>query len=227
MQFSLKGHALAPENLESVNNAVIFLHGLGSNADDLIQLAPHFAQKVPDAAFVSVNAPQPCDMVPPEQQDKAFQWFSLQNRDPQAIEEGAKQAHPLLKKFIHEVADNYKIKLSRVFLVGFSQGTMMALYTGPRMEESLGGILGYSGALVGGNELLLQPDNINKAPVMLIHGEEDEVVPYMSMEASAISLRQAGFDIQTLARPELGHSIDMEGLQAGVDFVSNWLGPKD
>ncbi|MBK67535.1 MAG: phospholipase [Rickettsiales bacterium] len=218
MQFCLSGHAVSPNTENTIENIVLFLHGLGSNGEDLIQLAPYFASKIESTVFISPNAPEACDIAPPEAQD-SFQWFSLQNRDPQAIEGGVAGVTPRLHTFMDEILAHYKVSAKNLYIVGFSQGTMMSLFAAPRYKEQIGGIVGFSGALPGGMELAQNPEEFKKMPILLIHGEEDDVVPHTSLGLADIALRQTGFDVKTVSRPGLGHSIDEEGLVAAIEFV--------
>lgn len=197
------------------DSLVILLHGLGSNGQDLISLAPMWAGDLPRTAFVSPDAPFPCDMAPPGYPN-SFQWFSLQNREPNVILQGVRMAQPILDSFITEQIEKYAVKPERTILCGFSQGMMMSLYTAPRYPEKLGGVLGYSGALVG------EPGE-NKIPVCLIHGEADDVVPFSSYRYAKSTLSKAGFEISGHSTPGLMHSIDQEGLDAGKEFLSRIL----
>lgn len=199
-----------------VDSIVFLLHGLGSNKEDLISLAPYFARACPNTVFVSPDAPQPCDMGP-----FGFQWFSLQNRDPHAMLQGIQESFPVLKQFIEDVVAKYQVKKERVILLGFSQGTMMSLYTAPRLDEKIGGVVGYSGALLGGAEL--SDSGFKKPPVLLIHGNRDDVVAYSALANAEEFLQKAGFDIKTVTCPNLGHSIDEKGIVAGIEFVAERL----
>ena len=116
---------------------VILLHGLGSNGQDLIDLAPYWADALPNTIFLSPDAPFPCDMAP-----YGFQWFSLQSRAPQDMLGGAKAATSTLQDYIKEMLTKYELPPSKLALVGFSQGTMMSLYVAPRLEERIAGVLG-------------------------------------------------------------------------------------
>ncbi len=197
------------------DSLVIFLHGLGSNGQDLISLAPMWAQDLPNTVFVSPDAPFPCDMTPPGYPN-SFQWFSLQNREPNVILQGVRMAQPILDTFITEQIEKYDIPSEKTVLCGFSQGTMMSLYTAPRYPEKLGGVVGYSGALVG------EPGE-SKIPVCLVHGEADDVVPFSSYRYAKSTLSKAGFEISGHSTPGLMHSIDQAGLDAGKKFLSRIL----
>jgi len=190
---------------------VILLHGLGSNGQDLISLAPMWSADLPDTVFVSPDAPHPCDMVPAGTPN-SFQWFSLQDRDPHTIFQGVTSAQPILDTFITEQIEKYDVPSEKVVLVGFSQGTMMSLYTAPRFPSQLGGVLGYSGALAG------EP-GIRKMPICLVHGEADDVVPFSAYKHARGKLIGAGFRLSGHSTPGLTHSIDQAGLDAGKEFL--------
>lgn len=194
---------------------VILLHGLGSNGQDLLSLAPIWSAELPDTVFVSPDAPFVCDMVPPGYPN-SFQWFSLQDRDPAAILQGVMAAQPILDSFITEQMEKYDVLPEKTLLCGFSQGTMMSLYTAPRFPTKLGGVLGYSGALCG-------PPGEVKLPICLIHGEADDVVPLSAYEHARGALIGAGFKVSGHTTPGLTHSIDQAGLDAGGVFLKSSL----
>ena len=232
--FSLRTLALAPQSGKAPRKIALLLHGLGSNAEDLIALAPMMAPDMPDVLFLSVDAPYPCDMAP-----YGYQWFSLQDRDPARILMELRRVRPLLEGYIQDVLNKYGLKnkdfaLGGFFdrqleilgltdedmaLVGFSQGTMTSLYTALYAQEAYAGVLGYSGAL------FLDEDAgaLTKIPVCLIHGEADDVVPFRSLELAATALKAQSFDVETLACPQLGHSIDEKGLKKGTEFLARIL----
>jgi len=194
---------------------VILLHGLGSNGQDLISLAPMLAADLPETVFVSPDAPFACDMVP-EGYEGSYQWFSLQDRDPHAVLQGVKTAQPILDTFITEQMEKYKIPSEKVVLLGFSQGTMMSLFTAPRFPEQLGGVLGYSGALCG------EP-GLRKMPICLIHGEADDVVPITAYNHARGKLIGKGFKVSGHTAAGLAHSIDQAGIDAGAAFLRDVL----
>lgn len=209
-----------PKNGQNPSALVLLLHGLGSNGRDLISLAPYWADAVPHAIFASPDAPFPCDMVPPGYPD-SYQWFSLQNRDPDVMMTGIHGAHPILESFILEQSKKYNVPLSKTALVGFSQGTMMSLYTGPRLSESLAGILGFSGALLWGQDTKIE--DLQKPPVRLIHGEADDVVSVEAYGAAMQTLQAAGFETSGHTTAGLAHSIDGAGIESGAKFLAEIL----
>jgi phospholipase/carboxylesterase len=199
---------------------VVLLHGLGADGNDLISLAPLFAQALPEAAFVSPNAPFPCDMAP-----MGRQWFSFQDRDPAAVLAGARVAATYLDAFIDAELERNGLTDDRLALLGFSQGTMMALHTAIRRPQPCAAVVGFSGALVGPE--LLAEEVRSRPPVLLVHGDADEVVPFQSMAAAEQALRAAGFLVHGETRPGLGHGIDEAGLKLGATMLKQSLYPDE
>jgi phospholipase/carboxylesterase len=193
------------------------LHGLGADGNDLIGLAPYLAPALPGVAFVSPNAPYPCDMAP-----VGRQWFSLRDRDPQVMGRELEAAAPILQDFIDEEIERSGLPSHKVALLGFSQGTMMSLFVAPRRDAPLAGVLGFSGALFGGHSL--RDEIASKPPVMLIHGTSDEVVPVQAMALAVEGLESVGVPVESIERPGLGHGIDEDGLVHGAGFLKKILG---
>lgn len=206
-----------PASGQAPQQIVLLLHGLGSNGKDLISLAPYWAKDLPNAVFISPDAPFVCDMVPAGYPD-SYQWFSLQDRNPDKIEASIKVALPLLTELIDNLLAQYRLSADKLALVGFSQGTMMSLYTAPRYQDKIAGVLGYSGALFGSENL---PENTNKPPIRLIHGEGDDVVPVMAYHDARTKLEKRGFDVSGHTTPGLPHSIDEHGIQSGGAFLAD------
>jgi phospholipase/carboxylesterase len=208
----LSGPSHPPSSGGKPRQLVILLHGIGADGNDLIGLAPVWSQLLPDAEFVSPNAPFPCDMAP-----YGFQWFSLQDRSPAMILAGVHAAAPALDAFIDDALATRGLAEKDLALVGFSQGTMMSLYVGLRRARAVAGILGYSGALIGAETLAAEVGS--KPRVMLVHGDADPVVPFQALALAERALEAAGVPIETIARPGLAHGIDEEGLKAGARFL--------
>ena len=195
---------------------VILLHGYGSDGDDLIGLAPYWAQALPDVAFVSPHAPFPCEMSP-----VGRQWFSLGDRSAAAMLAGTRTAADILNGFIDDELARLNLTADRMALVGFSQGTMMSLFVGPRRAQQIAGILGYSGRLIGAD--VLPAESVTTPPTSLIHGAADDMVPIESLHLAVEGLAAAGIDAEHETRPGLGHSIDEVGLQIGLEFLQRVL----
>lgn len=212
----LDGPRLGPADGGPAKALVVMLHGVGADGNDLIGLAPVWAPSLPGVAFVSPNAPEPCDMAP-----YGYQWFTLQDRRPAAMLAGVQAAAPVLNAFLDRELERLGLGPERLALVGFSQGTMTALYTAPRRPSAIAGVLGYSGALLGSETLTAEATA--KPPVMLVHGTADPIVPFGAMTAAEQALRGAGLPVETHARPGLAHGIDEDGLRLGVGFLKRVL----
>jgi phospholipase/carboxylesterase len=195
---------------------VILVHGLGADGFDLIGLAPHFANVLPNARFVSPNAPELCDMAPPGMQS-GYQWFSLQQREEADMLAGARSAEPILNKFIDDQLEKYGLSEDKLALIGFSQGTMMSLFVGTRREKAIAGIVGYSGRLIGKD--VLSDEITSRPPIVLVNGDQDELVPVDQQPIALEKLQEVGVEAEGHIRPGLGHSIDAEGIQIACDFL--------
>ena len=195
---------------------VILLHGLGADGNDLIGLQQYWGQLLPDAEFISPNAPFPCDMAP-----YGYQWFSVQDRTAAAMLAGVRAAAPMLDGFIEEEMHKRGLTEADTALVGFSQGTMMSLYVGLRRAKPLAGILGYSGRLIAPE--LLASELRSRPPILLVHGTHDPLVPFDSLAHAETALKTAGVPVETLACPGVEHAIDPEGLQRGGVFLRQIL----
>ncbi|NOG69144.1 alpha/beta hydrolase [Roseicella sp. DB1501] len=205
----LSGPRFGPLSKGPAQQLVVVLHGLGADGQDLIELAPHWAKALPDAAFVAPDAPDPCDMGP-----YGRQWFSLQDRQPARMAAGARAARGALDAFLDAELARLSLPGSALALAGFSQGCMMALYAGLRRAVPPAAILGYSGALVAPETLAAEMTG--RPPVLLVHGEADDVVPAAASRAAESALRAAGVPVEALYRPGLAHSIDIVGIEAGA-----------
>jgi len=213
----LHAEKLDPLNGAPPASAVILLHGLGDSGQGLIDIGGLWQRELPDTVFLAPDAPDPCDMCP-----FGYQWFSGQDWSPQAVLQGVQKAAPALNAYIDFVLDTYGLPSEKLALVGFSQGTMMSLYVGPRREKQLGGILGYSGALIGGESLVREKKSA--PPIMLVHGTNDEVVPFQSLALAERGLQDVNMNVAVVECPGLGHSIDDKGLAEGLVFLRRIFG---
>lgn len=213
---TLSGPSHPPHSGAAPKRLVILLHGLGADGNDLLGLAPYWAPLLPDAEFVSPNAPFPCDMAP-----FGYQWMSVRDSAPEARLAGARAAGAILNDFIDEALEARGLTESETALVGFSQGTMMSLFVGPRRERQIAGIVGFSGRLIAPQ--LLGEEIRSRPPILLVHGTDDPMVPYSSMPEAESALRAAGVSVETLDCPGIGHSIDGDGLQRGGAFLQRVL----
>ena len=211
----LSGPMLPPASGGTPKQAVVLLHGYGSDGNDLIGLAPHWQGTLPDAVFISPNAPQAC-----RQFGFGFQWFDVSFDGDRLArrQEGVVQARPILLEFLEDLWSQSGIAPEDTILAGFSQGAMMALHTGLSLEQPLMGIIAFSGAF-------LPPDGFGsatlaKTPVCLVHGDVDDVVnPEHSADAD-VALRLAGYDVSYHVSRGVGHGIAPDGLAFASQFIA-------
>lgn len=191
---------------------VVLCHGVGADGQDLIGLAEPWGAALPDAAFIAPDAPDQCDM-------SAFgrQWFSLQDRTPSVLEAGARRAAPLLLATVEAELARLGLPAGAVVLMGFSQGAMMVLHAGLRRAVPPAAILAYSGALL--DSPALDAEMTGRPPVLLVHGEDDEVVPFARGPAAAKALRRRDVPVTTVWRPGVGHWVEQGGLAAGAALI--------
>lgn len=210
---ALTGPHLPPAS-GTVKRMVMFLHGYGANGDDLLPIGHEWAGGLPDTVFVSPHAPEVC-----EQSSFGYQWFSIRAIDKASFEreKQIEKVTPILSAHIDAELARWGVTEENLAVVGFSQGAMMAMYTMPRRKTPCAGVIGYSGMLIDPQGLIGQ--GIVKPPVLAVHGDRDEVVPPFYLEGVQQGFETAGFDVETVLRPGLGHGIDGEGLALGLAFL--------
>ena len=194
------------------NSLVILLHGIGADAFDLIPLAKYWALTLKKTKFYSLHAPYPCKLTP-----SGKQWFDLEDRDQTRILKEIELIKPMIITFLKKKLKDYNLQYKDLILVGFSQGTMVALNLTLTMKEEVKGVLGYSGGVIltksGKIEIISKPN------ICLVHGKNDEVVPKKMMETTKIILKDNNIDVDTHLIENLGHSIDQNGLEIGQNFL--------
>jgi phospholipase/carboxylesterase len=189
---------------------VVFLHGYGSSGADLMSFADYWQSSMPNVAFVAPDGPQAA-------RDGGFQWIGKHRPGDPRLYEDAVAVAPLLHDFIDAELAREGLDPSHLALVGFSQGTVMALHLGLRRAVAPAAVLGYSGGLVGADRL--SSEITSKPPVMLVHGEQDELAPIYGMMVSVKALTAAGVASQGIPIPGLGHSVDANALIYGARFL--------
>ena len=217
MAAELDGPRLAPAS-GPARQLVVFLHGYGADGNDLIEIGRAWQQLLPHAAFVSPHAPEPCGQAP-----VGRQWFALTFRDPNERWIGANKAAPILERFLDAELNRNKLPPSALALVGFSQGTMMALHVGLRRAAAPAAIVGYSGLLVtppDGDLEKLAPEIKSRPPVLLVHGDRDDLIPPQALFQSVQVLAALGISPEWHLSPGIGHGIDAEGLRHGGEFLA-------
>jgi phospholipase/carboxylesterase len=223
MAAELDGPRLAPKS-GAAQQLVVFLHGYGADGNDLIDIGRAWQQILPQAAFVSPHAPEPCGQAP-----VGRQWFSLTFRDPDERWRGVNKAAPQLQRFLDAELTRHKLPPSALALVGFSQGTMMALHVGLRRTVAPAAIVGYSGVLVvppnaDADAEALAAEIKTRPPVLLVHGDRDDLIPPQALFQATQALAALEVPVEWHLSPGLGHGIDGEGLRHGGEFLARRFG---
>lgn len=199
---------------------VVFLHGYGANAQDLLGLADPLEEHMPGTVFVAPDAPEQSVGNP-----MGFQWFPIPWLDGSSEEEAAvsmQNAVVDLNAYLDQVLLDEGLTADRMILFGFSQGTMMSLHVAPRRAEAVAGVVGFSGRLL--EPELLQDEVISRPPVLLLHGDQDDMVPPASLPAAAEALQGAGFDVFAHIMKGTAHGIAPDGLSVALAFMRENLG---
>jgi phospholipase/carboxylesterase len=212
---ALDGPRIEPRSGRA-SRLVVFLHGYGADGNDLIEIGRAWQKAMPEAAFVSPHAPEPCGMAP-----VGRQWFALTMRDPRERWTGVNKAAPALNAFLDAELARRDLTDRALALVGFSQGTMMALHVGLRRKQPPAAILGYSGLLVlpGDEPAAIAAEITGHPPILLIHGDSDDLIPADALFQSAQGLAALDIPVEWHLSQGLGHGIDGEGLRHGGEFL--------
>ncbi|MEC8575348.1 MAG: alpha/beta fold hydrolase [Pseudomonadota bacterium] len=201
-------------------SVVVFLHGDGAHGADLLGLADPLSEHLPDTLFVAPDAPERCAGAP-----FGFQWFPIPWIDGSSEEEsmrGMMAATEDLNAFLDALMVDEDVLPEQVVLFGFSQGTMMSLHVAPRREDAIAGIVAFSGRLLSPETF--SDEVISKMPVLLVHGDADDVVPPQSLPEAAEALQEAGFqDVFAHIMKGTGHGIAPDGLSVALAFMRDKL----
>jgi phospholipase/carboxylesterase len=221
MPAELNGPRLEPRAGGAARQLVVFLHGYGADGNDLIDIGRAWQGLMPQAAFVSPHAPEPCGQAP-----TGRQWFPLTMRDPNERWLGVNKAAPILERFLDTELTRRQLPPSALALVGFSQGTMMALHVGLRRRIPPAAIVGYSGLFVV--EAEADPDKFaaeigSRPPILLVHGDKDDLIPVQALFRAASALSALDVPVEWHISAGIGHGIDQEGLRHGGEFLARGL----
>ncbi len=204
-----------------VKSVVVFLHGYGANGADLLGLADPLGEHLPDTLFIAPDAPESVPGAP-----MGYQWFPIPWIDGSSEEEaerGMAAASDDLNAFLDAVMVDEDVLPEQVVLFGFSQGTMMSLHVAPRREDAVAGIVGFSGRLLVPE--MLADETVSRPPILLVHGDEDEVVPIQSLPAAIEALQGAEFkDVYAHVMKGTAHGIAPDGLSVALAFMRDKLG---
>ena len=204
----------------STRSVVVFLHGYGANGEDLLGLADPLSEHLPDTLFVAPDAPETCAGSP-----MGFQWFPIPWIDSSSEEEaerGLLAAADDLNAFLDALMVDEDVLPEQVVLFGFSQGTMMSLHVVPRREDAIAGVVGFSGRMVSPE--LLTDQVLSRPPILLVHGDADDVVPVQSMPEAVEALQNANFkEVFAHIMKGTGHGIAPDGLSVALAFMRDKL----
>jgi phospholipase/carboxylesterase len=218
MAAELNGPRLEPRAGGAARQLVVFLHGYGADGNDLIEIGRAWQPLMPHAAFVSPHASEPCGQAP-----MGRQWFPLTFRDPDERWRGVNKAAPNLEAFLDAELKRRSLPPSSLALVGFSQGTMMALHVGLRRSIAPLAIVGYSGLLVfpsEGDVAKVAPEISSRPPILLVHGDSDDLIPMEALFLASSGLAALEIPVEWHLSAGVGHGIDQEGLRHGGEFLS-------
>ena len=221
MAAELNGPRLEPRAGGAARQLVVFLHGYGSDGNDLIDIGHAWQGLMPQAAFVSPHAPELC-----AQAGAGRQWFPLYTRAQDERWVGVNKAAPILERFIEAELTRRQLPPSALALVGFSQGTMMALHVGLRRRTPPVAIVGYSGLLVvppDANPEKLAAEITSRPPILLVHGDKDDLIPVQALFHAASGLGSLDVPVEWHISAGIGHGIDQEGLRHGGEFLARRL----
>ena len=216
-ELNFKRRASAPGEDTSV---VLFLHGYGADGADLLGLAEPLAQHLPDTVFIAVDAPTRSMANP-----MGFQWFPIPWIDgpsEAAAAEGLRHSAKLLDGFIDKVLADEGLAPEQLVLFGFSQGSMMSMHVAPRRHDPIAGIVAFSGRLMFPEALASEV--VSRPPILLVHGDADDVVPFAEMQNAASALQAADFEVFGHVMEGTAHGIAPDGLSVALSFIHRQLG---
>lgn len=219
MTRGLNAERRAPLSGET-RSVVVFLHGYGANGADLLGLADPLGEYLPDTLFVAPDAPEACAGAP-----FGFQWFPIPWIDGSSEEEAARgmqAAAADLNAFLDGILVDEDLLPEQMVLLGFSQGSMMSLHVAPRREDPIAGVIAFSGRLL--QPELLPDETVSRMPVLLVHGDADDVVPVQSLPQAAQALEDAGFtEVFAHIMKGTAHGIAPDGLSVALAFMRDKL----
>ena len=212
MTFCLKSIIIRPENGFTINNAVILLHGYGGDGKDISMLSLNWKRYMPNTVFICPNGHEPCAINP-----TGYQWFDLTKEGSEYILDQLIKAENILKKFISEVKEEFKLSNNQICLSGFSQGCMMSLNVGLTCEEKFSCIVGFSGKIIDKKDLKSRIKN--NTDTLLIHGENDQIVQSTYLLEAKDFLIRNNVNIETLLIKNCDHHIPIEASSTALNFI--------
>jgi len=212
MTFCLDTKLIKPVLEKEIKNIVVLLHGYGGDGNDIAQITLNWKRFLPNTLFVCPNAPEKCLINP-----SGYQWFDLSQDNEEFILNQSKKNEIILKKFLEEVKQKYSLQNSKICLSGFSQGCMMSINVGLTSEEKYSGILGFSGKII--NKQDLSKRITHKPEILLIHGENDDIVPCVNSLEAKDFLERNKVLVELEIINNCSHHIPVEASSIGLKFI--------
>ena len=212
MTFCLDTKLIKPVSDNEIKNIVVLLHGYGGDGNDIAQVTLNWKRFLPNTLFICPNAPEVCSINP-----SGYQWFDLSQDNEEFIINESKKNELKLKKFLDEVKDKFSLSNSKICLSGFSQGCMMSINAGLSSDEEYSGILGFSGKIISKKELSKRIKN--KTEILLIHGENDDIVPCVKSLEAKDFLERNKISVKLEIIKNCGHHIPIEASSIGLKFI--------
>ena len=212
MAFSLNTTIIKPDQNNKINNAVILLHGYGGDGKDISMLTLNWKRFLPNTVFLCPNGYEKCSI-----NQSGFQWFDLSKDDPKYITEQSLKAEQIIKKYINEVKELYKLNNSKICLSGFSQGCMMAINIGLTSDENFNCIVGFSGKIIDKNNLAKRITSTTK--MLLLHGDKDEVVPSSNLLDAKDFLLRNKIEVETNMISDCDHHIPIKASSIALSYL--------
>ena len=212
MAFSLNTTIIKPDQNNKINNAVILLHGYGGDGKDISMLTFNWKRFLPNTVFLCPNGHEKCSI-----NQSGFQWFDLSKDDPKYITEQSLKAEQIIKKYINEVKELYKLNNSKICLSGFSQGCMMAINIGLTSDENFNCIVGFSGKIIDKNNLAKRISSTTK--MLLLHGNKDAVVPSSNLLDAKDFLLRNKIEVETNMISDCDHHIPIKASSIALSYL--------
>tara|TARA_B100002003_G_scaffold23004_1_gene19045 strand:- start:2736 stop:3392 length:657 start_codon:yes stop_codon:yes gene_type:complete len=212
MTFSLNTTIIKPDQNNKINNAVILLHGYGGDGKDISMLTLNWKRFLPNTVFLCPNGHEKCSI-----NQSGFQWFDLSKDDPKYITEQSLKAEQIIKKYINEAKELYKLNNSKICLSGFSQGCMMSINIGLTSDENFNCVVGFSGKIIDKNNLAKRISSTTK--MLLLHGDKDAVVPSSNLLDAKDFLLRNKIEVETNMISDCDHHIPIKASSIALSYL--------
>ena len=215
MKFSLDTKIIKHEN-NNIKNAVILLHGYGGDGNDISAITLNWKRFLPETIFLCPNGHEVCPI-----NQNGFQWFDLEKDDLDYILQESIKAEKKLNLFINEIKSEFNLNNSKICLSGFSQGCMISINLGLTMEEEFNCVVGFSGKIIDKENISKRIKS--KTKILLIHGDQDVVVPPSNLLEAKDFLMRHKVNVETKMIDNCGHHIPIEASSVALNYIKKNL----